>query len=118
MSKSIEADVKCMSIFDKNYLLLPLPFFTFLSSMWKLSMGDKKINQRCACDRIWIINFVATFVLLHGLGVYKAKIKEIHQKMKDNNVQSKNTTPQNVQTKITTPQNVQSKSSTPPVAAV
>ena len=44
MSKSIEADVKCMSIFDKNYLLLPLPFFTFLSSMWKLSMGDKKIN--------------------------------------------------------------------------
>ena len=53
--------------------------------------------------RICIIDFTFIFVFLHVIGVYKAKIKEIHQKIKDNNVPNKSATPQNVQNKNTTP---------------
>ena len=108
MSKSIEADVKCMSI-SKNICLSPSQFSFFLFSILCYQFN---INMSIRLEisfplvimyRICIIDFTFIFVLLHVIGVYKAKIKEIHQKIKDNNVPNKSATPQNVQNKNTTP---------------
>ena len=109
MSKSIEADVKCMSI-SKNICLSPSQFSLFLFLF--ILCYQFKINMSIRLEisfplvimyRICIIDFTFIFVLLHVIGVYKAKIKEIHQKIKDNNVPNKSATPQNVQNKNTTP---------------